>query len=87
VITEAIQVTIEIRDFDFSPRELSVPAGAVVTWLNSDGVPHDATEDGLQWWTGLLNQGDSDALKFEFTAVYSYYCSIHPTMKATLTVA
>src|SRR5260370_28757405 len=31
---------IVIADFSFSPKTLTVPAGATVTWTNHDNVPH-----------------------------------------------
>jgi plastocyanin len=32
-----------IDNFTFDPPELTVPAGATVTWVNRDDVPHTAT--------------------------------------------
>jgi plastocyanin len=87
VVSAASQVTVEIRDFDFFPRELTVKTGTAVTWVNRDAAPHDATDEAGRWGTGTLKQGESATLTFDPPGVYRYLCTIHPNMRATLTVA
>jgi plastocyanin len=87
VVSTAPQVTVEIRNFDFFPRELAVKTGTAVTWVNRDAAPHDATDEAGDWSTSTLNQGDSATLTFDSPGVYRYLCTIHPNMRATLTVA
>jgi len=77
---------IEIRDFAFSPGNLEVPRGASVTWTNSDSAPHDATARGDAWSTGRLSSGESGTIVLDVAGEYRYYCSIHPSMEATLRV-
>jgi len=86
VVADATQVTVEIRDYDFFPRDLTVEAGAEVTWANRDSVPHDATDGEEAWSTVVLNQGGSATLTFDAPRTYRYICTIHPDMEATLTV-
>ncbi len=86
VVSDARTVAVDIRNFDFFPRELTVAAGARVTWTNRDVAPHDATEEAAGWSTGMLRQGDSESVVFDTTGTYRYLCTIHPTMRATLTV-
>ena len=75
-----------IKNFDFSPMAVTVPAGASVTWKNLDGEPHTVTSvDGL-FRSGALDQGDSFTFKFIKPGVYRYLCSIHPRMTASVTV-
>ena len=85
-VSDASAVDVEIRDYDFFPRDLTVRAGTAVTWTNRDVVPHDATEEGDGWSTGMLRQGDSGTAVIDSAGTYGYRCTIHPTMKATLTV-
>jgi len=85
VVASAAQVTVEIRNFEFTPRELTVSVGARVTWTNHDSAPHTATAKG-QWDTGTLDNGDSATLTFDKAGTYGYICTIHPSMKGTLTV-
>jgi plastocyanin len=87
VVSAASQMTVENRDFDFFPRELTVKTGTAVTWVNRDAAPHDATDEAGGWGTGTLNQGESATLTFDSPGAYRYFCTIHPNMRATLTVA
>ncbi len=86
VISDAAQVTVEIINFDFFARDLTVQRGSTVTWVNGDAVPHDATDVDESWGTGTLAQGESATLTFDSPGAYQYLCTIHPTMKATLNV-
>ncbi|MBI2913443.1 MAG: cupredoxin family copper-binding protein [Chloroflexi bacterium] len=84
-VATASEVAVEIRNFDYTPRDLTVPAGARVTWTNYDAAPHTATAKG-QWDTGILDKGDSATLTFDQPGTYEYFCLVHPSMKASLTV-
>ncbi len=86
VVSDALQMTVEISDFDYFPRELTVESGTTITWVNRDAVPHDAADEGGVWETAMLKQDESATLTFDSPGVYRYICTIHPNMKATLTV-
>ncbi len=86
VVAQATAYTVEMRDFAFWPSDLTVSVGTRVTWVNRDDVPHDATADDGAWGTQLLNKGDEASLTFDTPETFSYHCTIHPQMKATLTV-
>lgn len=75
-----------MKDFDFAPMAITVPAGTTVTWKNLDGEPHTVTSaDGL-FRSPALDQNDTWSFKFVKPGVYKYICSIHPRMMATVTV-
>ncbi len=82
---------VEIRDFLFSPASVTVEAGVKLTFTNADDAPHTATSgtspkpDG-RFDTGTLAKGKSASVTLSEPGTYSYYCSIHPFMKATVTV-
>jgi len=86
VVSDALQMTVEISDFDYFPRELTVESDTTITWVNRDAVPHDAADEGGAWETAMLKQDESATLTFDSPGVYRYICTIHPNMKATLTV-
>ena len=49
---------IAIADFSFSPKTFAVPAGATVTWINHDKVPHVISSADNQFEKStLLRQG------------------------------
>ena len=79
-------VTVSIKNFDFSPMAVTVPAGSSVTWKNLDGEPHTVTSTDGVFRSGALDQDDSFTFKFTKPGVYHYLCSIHPKMVATVTV-
>lgn len=75
-----------MKNFDFSPMAITVPAGTTVTWKNLDGEPHTVTSvDGL-FRSGALDQNDTYSFTFNKPGVYKYICSIHPRMMASVTV-
>jgi plastocyanin len=79
-------VAVDFRDFDYIPRDLTIDAGATVTWTSYDGTPHTSTAKDGTWDTGRLNKNQSGGLTFDDPGTYSYYCTYHTYMKATLTV-
>jgi plastocyanin len=79
-------VTIMIKNFDFSPMTLKVPAGASVTWKNLDGEPHTVTSLDGAFRSAALDEGDSFTFRFTKPGTYRYLCSIHPHMTATIVV-
>ncbi len=85
VVAAEAEVTVDIRDFDYFPRNLTVNAGTQVTWVNRDTAPHTATVRG-GWDTGTLGQDEGGTISFDTPGTYEYICTIHPYMKATLTV-
>lgn len=86
VITNDSSVTVTIVDFTYFPEDLTINAGATVTWVNEDSAPHDAADRDETWNTELLNQGDSDAVTFDAPGTFEYYCTIHPFMEGVITV-
>ncbi len=79
-----MQVT--IRNFDFQPMAVSLPVGGEVTWKNLDGEPHTVTSTDGSFRSEALDEGDSYSFRFTRPGVYSYICTIHPKMRATVTV-
>ena len=86
VVASQPEVSVEIRDFEYFPRDLTVDTGATVTWTNRDSAPHTATHTDGGWDTGILNKGESAVVAFDAPGAYEYFCAVHPAMKATLTV-
>jgi len=78
--------SVAIRDFAYAPGNLEVPIGANVTWTNYDGAPHTASAHGDEWDTGIMNKGDHATITFDEPEDYSYYCKLHPNMKARIRV-
>ena len=78
--------TVTIENLAFTPGNLQVPVGAIVTWINTDSVTHNARARDGSWKTDTLSDGDSGSVTFSHAGEYDYYCTIHPSMKAHLSV-
>lgn len=85
-VLDGDEVTIRIKDFDFSPLDATISVGTTVTWLNEDKAPHDATDNDDAWATDVLGEGDSGSVTFDTPGRYEYHCSIHPYMKGAISV-
>src|SRR5215210_7014642 len=80
-------VEIDMKNFQFAPKNATVKVGQTVKWVNQDSAPHDATdEDTGQFKSDQFPKGES----FEFTpkkaGEINYVCTLHPGMDGTLTV-
>lgn len=82
--TEKAEVTIE--NYAFSPKTIKVKVGGTVTWTNNDSVAHTATGDSDEFDTGLISQGQSKSVTFDEAGTFTYHCTPHPNMKATVVV-
>lgn len=77
--------TVDIRNFAFAPRNVTVAVGTRVTWTNRDDEPHRIAS-GQFAPSHALDTGDSYAVTFSKPGTYAYFCSIHPMMVGTITV-
>jgi plastocyanin len=64
-----------------------VVAGQTVTIYNSDALTHTITFDDQSVVSGPIGPGASYAFSVASPGVYTYHCSIHSTMKGSITVA
>ena len=73
---------------DFVHQDFTVAVGTTVAWTNRDGVPHTTTEDSDAniWDSFSMQPGQSFSFTFTEAGTFSYFCAIHPTMRATVTV-
>ena len=81
---------------DYDPEELTASAGAEVTVVNQDTLPHTATSgtgpqdpNSAQLFdTSLINGGESATLSLAQVTPgqYDYYCMVHPYMTGKLNV-
>jgi plastocyanin len=79
--------TVSIQDFSFSPGQITVAPGTTVTWVNKGPSPHTTTADDGSWDSGTLQQGEDFSFIFDQPGTYTYHCSIHPDMTATVKVS
>ena len=79
--------TVVIKDFAFTPANLSIKAGDTVTWVNQDSAKHSAWESANNAFdTGLLSTGASASLMFASAGSFNYRCRPHGNMTASITI-
>ena len=80
--------SVSIKNFAFAPAAITVKVGATVTWTNQDTDAHTVTSQNNAGPLNSqpLNTGQSYSHTFTQPGTYSYLCTIHPFMTATVTV-
>ena len=75
-----------IEESTYHPMMLRVPQGTIVTWTNEDSMAHSITFRNGMADSGLLKEGQVFHYTFQTARTYQYYCSVHPSMRATVIV-
>jgi plastocyanin len=70
-------------------QPINAKVGDVITWTNSDDVPHKvATDDGsCTMGANIAPSGGTASLVFNKAGTYAFHCTIHPSMKGTITIS
>jgi plastocyanin len=88
--TSPVETTeVEIEDYAFNPKTIRVKVGSTVKWTNKDQARHDVMPDNPSEdfkASELLAKGESYSFTFNKAGTYTYFCSPHPYMKATVEV-
>ena len=77
---------VNIGNFTFGPQALTVRAGATVTWVNGDDIPHTVVATDQAFKSKVLDTSDKFAFTFSKPGTYGYFCSIHPHMTGKVVV-
>jgi len=76
-----------IKSMKYEFPDLTVAVGTTVTWTNADSVDHTVTSDtGIELDSEMLSNGDKFQHTFNEVGTFAYHCSVHPSMKGTVTV-
>ncbi|MDA1257227.1 MAG: plastocyanin/azurin family copper-binding protein [Chloroflexi bacterium] len=75
----------------FAHPNVTVAAGTAITWTNQDNVPHTVTAGSPGSVTGAFDSGTFGlggvySLTFDTPGEFLYFCTIHPSMQAVVTV-
>jgi plastocyanin len=77
---------VSIANFSFQPATITISVGTTVTWTNTDSAGHTVTADGGSFKSDKLGTGATFSQTFATAGTFAYHCSIHPSMKGTVTV-
>ena len=80
------QASVSISQMRFTTPTVTVKAGGTVTWTNSEGMPHTVTANDGSFGSSQLGAGETYSHTFNKPGTYSYYCTLHPSMRATVVV-
>jgi len=69
-------VAIEISNFAFNPKELTIPVGTTIVWMNKTGR-HSVFADDGSFESPIMTAGERYQRTFEKPGTIVYYCSIH----------
>ncbi|MGK2962177.1 MAG: plastocyanin/azurin family copper-binding protein [Gemmatimonadaceae bacterium] len=78
-----------IRDFNFSPAQVSVAPGGKVTWVSCEppgSESHTSTADAGAWSSPLLAPGATFTRQFGAAGTFAYHCEPHPGMRGSVVV-
>ena len=84
--TKATTHTVVIDGVRFEPETLVVKVGDTVVWVNKDPFPHTATSKAGRFDSHEIAAGKTWRFTPKKAGVFPYACTLHPSMKATLTV-
>jgi plastocyanin len=69
-------------------QPVTAKVGDVITWSNSDSVPHKvALDDGSCQMSANISGGASKSLVFNKAGTFAFHCAVHPSMKGTITIS
>jgi plastocyanin len=84
--SEPVTHTVIVVGMKFEPASLTVKQGDKVVWVNRDFFPHTATALDRSFDSGDIETNAGWTYVADKTGTFSYVCTLHPTMRATLTV-
>jgi plastocyanin len=81
---ESNEVTID--NFAFGPKELTIPVGTTVKWVNHDDIPHTVANKDRLFRSKALDTDDSFSFTFASAGTFDYFCGLHPFMMGKVIV-
>jgi plastocyanin len=92
--TNKVLIGEEESEKPFNPSTMNITGGDTITWQNNDveihtvtsGSPENETNNGKEFDSGNLNQGQTFEHTFTKAGTYNYFCIIHPSMTGIVNV-
>ena len=78
--------TLDIEHFKFLPSTVTVAPGTTVTWVNHDEETHTVMSATGSFASTALEHDQTFAHTFAAPGTYTYFCALHPLMRATVVV-
>jgi LPXTG-motif cell wall-anchored protein len=78
--------TVNIKDFEFAPKELTINVGDTVMWENDGPSTHSATSTDGVFDSDAIKAGEDFSFTFTKAGTFKYACKFHDIMQGTITV-
>jgi plastocyanin len=75
-----------IQGMAFTPATITVAANTTITWTNKDAIAHTVTSDTKLFDSGSIGANGTYSHTFATAGTFSYHCTVHPTMTASVIV-
>lgn len=75
-----------IQGMAFMPSTITINAGTTIKWTNKDAVSHTVTSDAAFFDSGTIASSATYSHQFTTAGTFTYHCSIHPSMTASVVV-
>ena len=85
VVKGSSAATVTVKNFSFTPGDLTVAKGTRVTWKFEDSAKHNVTAKGDEFRSKDIESG-SYSYVFNTVGKYSYLCSLHQYMTGSIVV-
>jgi plastocyanin len=82
----AADMDVNIDNFAFTPKELTVKAGTTIVFRNRDDIPHSVVGSTGEFHSKALDTDDSFSFTFTKAGTYDYSCGLHPKMQGRIVV-
>lgn len=79
-------VVIDVRSLRYAKGTVEVVAGTTIEWRNRDPLAHTVTSDDGAFDSGNIQPEAGWSHTFATPGTYTYHCTPHPHMKATVVV-
>ncbi len=76
----------DIMNWGLDTPNVTIAAGQSVAWTNTGAQVHTVTADDGSFDSGSIASGSTSSLEFDTPGTFTYHCTPHPWMKATVTV-
>ena len=82
----AADMEVNIDNFAFTPKELTVKAGTTIVFRNRDDIPHSVVGSKGEFHSKALDTDESFSFTFAKAGSYAYSCGLHPRMQGRIVV-
>ena len=86
VATAKPVATVHIKNFAYHENKITIHTGDTVLFINDDDDAHTVTASDKSYDSGGMDMGATFTRTFTKPGTYSYFCALHPWMKAVVIV-